>query len=125
MQAAAEATAKSSNFHLMDQYQFGGFSGYAAAMDSDAAEALKTMAGVTGVEPNRKVPVPDGFAPPSQRIEPARAGVRFSVVHLAEGSGLGPGTPSHLRAVGSVLITCPNLGRCVTRLHSFSGPLVE
>ena len=39
----------------MDQYQFGAFTGYAAAMDADAAEALKTMAGVTGVEPNRKV----------------------------------------------------------------------
>ena len=55
MQAEAEASAKSSNFHLMDQYQFGAFTGYAAAMDADAAEALKTMAGVTGVEPNRKV----------------------------------------------------------------------
>jgi len=53
--AEAEASAKSSNFHLMDQYQFGAFTGYAAAMDADAAEALKTMAGVTGVEPNRKV----------------------------------------------------------------------
>ena len=55
MQAEAEASAKSSNFHLMDQYQFGAFTGYAAAMDADAAEALKAMAGVTGVEPNRKV----------------------------------------------------------------------
>jgi hypothetical protein len=46
----------------MDQYQFGAFTGYAAAMDADAAEALKTMAGVTGVEPNRKVRLHTSYA---------------------------------------------------------------
>jgi hypothetical protein len=102
----------------MDQYQFGAFTGYAAAMDADAAEALKTMAGVTGVEPNRKVASRIACAAASlflTSLIPHRCTPLNHALRRKKPSGVWcsqPSTCRSLRLAQPAGITCTNPCRC-------------